>query len=437
MNLRLLMQMLAAQNYQLKAAPSGKLALIHAMTSPPDLILLDIMMPEMNGYEVCRHLKAAERTRDIPIIFISAMQEVEDKVRAFKAGGVDYISKPFQAQEVLARVAVHLELRRSQQQLQQERDDQAQQLATQNETLDRLSREQADLNTKLADQLADRQILEAQLIQNDKLAMLGQMLAGIAHEINNPVGFIAGNLRPAQDYVQDLLDLVALYQQEWPQPSSAIIDKITEIDLDYLLDDLPKLLDSMRVGTERLRSLSQSLRTFARADTEQKVACDLHESLDGALLILQHRLKAQRDRPATTIVRDYGKLPLVPCYPGQLNQVFLNLLANALDALEEAAQNPREGVAPAPGQITIRTEVNTAGDQVTVAIQDNGPGIPLAIQAKIFEHLFTTKAVGQGTGLGLSIAREIVEVKHGGKIACHSAPGAGAEFTLCLPLTDA
>ncbi len=437
MNLRLLMQMLAAQNYQLKAAPSGKLALIHAMTSPPDLILLDIMMPEMNGYEVCRRLKAAERTRDIPIIFISAMQEVEDKVRAFKAGGVDYISKPFQAQEVLARVAVHLELRRSQQQLQQERDDQAQQLATQNETLERLSREQADLNTKLADQLADRQILEAQLIQNDKLAMLGQMLAGIAHEINNPVGFIAGNLRPAQDYVQDLLDLVALYQQEWPQPSPAIIDKITEIDLDYLLDDLPKLLDSMRVGTERLRSLSQSLRTFARADTEQKVACDLHESLDGALLILQHRLKAQRDHPATTIVRDYGKLPLVPCYPGQLNQVFLNLLANALDALEEAAQNPREDRAPAPGQITIRTEVNAVGDQVTVAIQDNGPGIPLAIQAKIFEHLFTTKAVGQGTGLGLSIAREIVEVKHGGKIACHSAPGAGAEFTLCLPLTDA
>jgi len=435
MNLHLLMQMLAECDYQLKAASSGKLALVQAMMTPPDLILLDIMMPGMNGYEVCHHLKAEERTRDIPVIFISAMQEVEDKVKAFEAGGIDYISKPFQVQEVLARIAVHLELNRSKRSLQEERDRQAHLLAVQNAELERLNRQQADLNAQLQAHLADREALEAQLVQNDKLAMLGQMLAGIAHEINNPVGFIAGNLRPAQDYVRDLLDLVALYQQEWPQPSTAVADKITEIDLDYLADDLPKLLESMQAGTERLRSLSQSLRTFARADTEQKVACDLHENLDSALLILQHRLKAKRDRPEVRIVRDYGDLPLVPCYPGQLNQVFLNLLANALDALEDANQGRSyEEIAAAENRIAIRTEISAAGDRAIVAIADNGPGIPPALQDKIFEHLFTTKAVGRGTGLGLSIAREIVEVKHGGKLTCHSTPGAGAEFAIALPL---
>ncbi len=433
MNLRLLMQMLAEREYKLKAAPSGKLALVHAMMTPPDLILLDIMMPGMNGYEVCEHLKAEARTRDIPVIFISAMQEVADKIRAFEVGGIDYISKPFQAQEVLARIDLHLELSRSQLRLRQERDRQARELVEQNKTLQQLSHEQETLNARLQAQVSEQQALQAQLTQSDKLAMLGQMLAGIAHEINNPVGFIAGNLPPAKEYVQDLLDLVALYQQEWPEPSALVQDKIAEIDLEYVKDDLPKLLESMGAGTERIRELTKSLRTFARADTERKVACDLHEGLDGALLILQHRLKAKRDRSEVNIVKDYGDLPRVPCYPGQLNQVFLNLLANALDALDEQTQTHLAADKAAPKrQITLRT--TQVGECASVAIADSGPGIPDEIQAKIFDNLFTTKAVGQGTGLGLAIAREIVEDKHQGKLTCHSTPGAGAEFELLLPL---
>ncbi|NJL01008.1 MAG: response regulator [Spirulinaceae cyanobacterium SM2_1_0] len=421
MNLRLLMQMLAERDYRLKAAPSGKLALVHAMMTPPDLILLDIMMPEMNGYEVCRHLKAETRTRDIPIIFISAMHEIADKVKAFEVGGVDYIIKPFHTQEVLARIDLHLQLNRSRRQLQTERDRQAQQLNEQHE--------------QLRAQLAIQAATQAQLAQSDKLATLGQMLAGIAHEINNPVGFIAGNLPPARDYVRDLLDLIALYQQEWSAPSAAVQAKIDEIDLEYLKDDLPKLLESMYLGTERIRALSKSLRTFARADTEHQVACDLHEGLEAALLILQHRLKAQQTRSEIQVVRDYSELPPVYCYPGQLNQVFLNLMANALDALEEEQPQPDKATdATTQPQLTLGTAVTETGDRVKITIQDNGPGIPLALQAKIFERLFTTKAVGQGTGLGLAIARDIVETKHGGTLTCHSTPGAGATFTITLPL---
>ncbi|MEH1942709.1 MAG: AAA family ATPase [Nostoc sp.] len=284
---------------------------------------------------------------------------------------------------------------------------------------------------QLEQALQELQTMQLQLVQGEKMSALGNLVAGVAHEINNPVGFIAGNVEPAKDYVKDLFALINLYQEKFPNPGSEIENEIDAIDLNYLREDLPKLLDSMKLGVSRIRSISTSLRTFSRADKDYKVPFDIHEGIDSTILILRHRLKANENRPGIEVVKDYGKLPLVECFAGQLNQVFMNLLANAIDALEEYnTQRTLEAILSNPNCITIQTRLAESGQHILIKIADNGGGMSPEVKQRVFDHLFTTKPVGKGTGLGLAIARQIVVDAHGGSLSCTSELGQGSEFVI-------
>lgn len=281
--------------------------------------------------------------------------------------------------------------------------------------------------------LRELQQTQTQLIQSEKMSSLGQLVAGVAHEINNPVNFIYGNLMHANEYTQDLLGLVQLYQQHYLEPVPEIGEEIDAIDLDFIIEDLPKLLSSMRVGAERIREIVMSLRNFSRLDEAERKAVDIHEGIDSTLMILQNRLKAKPDHPAVQIIKEYGELPLIECYPGQLNQVFMNLITNAIDALDDY-NNERslKEILTNPSKIKISTEVENG--HIKIRIADNGPGMKEEIRQRLFDPFFTTKPIGKGTGLGLSISYQIVVEKHGGELKCNSAPGQGAEFLIKLPI---
>jgi PAS domain S-box-containing protein len=299
---------------------------------------------------------------------------------------------------------------------------------------DRITAEQTILQKSAALEQAMTELQSAQLqtVQSEKMASLGNLVAGVAHEINNPIGFLNGSLNNANEYVNDLIAHLALYQQHSTTPIAQIQDNAAAIDLDFLCDDLPKLLNSMQSATNRIKSISTSLRTFSRADTEHKVKANLHEGLDSTLLILKYRLKANDVRPAIETVQAYSELATIDCFPGQLNQVFMNILANAIDVFDEMAQHQTFAELKAhPQQISIQTE--QTDEQVIIRIRDNGKGMDAATRARIFDHLFTTKGVGQGTGLGLAIARQIIVEKHGGSIEVQSEVGQGTEFILKLP----
>lgn len=289
---------------------------------------------------------------------------------------------------------------------------------------------QAQAKTQELEQtIKELQRAQAQVVQAEKMSSLGQLVAGIAHEINNLVNFIHGNLAPANDYAQDLLELIELYQECYPEPKPAIADKIEAIDLEFLKTDLLKLLSSMSVGTNRIREIVRSLRIFSRLDEAEVKAVNLHEGIDSTLMILQHRIKESPNRIAIEIIKDYDPLPPVQCYVGQLNQVFMNILGNEIDALEELL----EKIPAHLPRITIRTEqIDSAW--VKVSIADNGTGMPEEIRQRIFDPFFTTKPVGKGTGMGMPISYQIVTEKHGGKLDCFSTPGAGTEFVIQIPI---
>ncbi|WP_159783841.1 ATP-binding sensor histidine kinase [Sodalinema gerasimenkoae] len=301
-----------------------------------------------------------------------------------------------------------------------------------------------DRAQQLRDSLEELQQAQLQLVQSEKMATLGQLVAGVAHEINNPVGFVDANLSHAAGYIEDLLGLLELYQETFPDPGEDIEEEMEEIDLEFILKDLPQILSSMSVGTERIRQISRSLRTFSRADTSAKVAVNIHEGIDSTLMILKPRLKFTQARPSIQIVKDYGNLPEIKCYAGQLNQVFMNIIANAIDAFDEANEGLTfEEIEQHPNEITISTELvktppsedaeETNPDWVIIRIRDNGPGMPDEVRDNIFNHLFTTKAVGKGTGLGLSISHQIVVEKHQGRLSCLSSVGEGTEFVIEIP----
>ena len=287
---------------------------------------------------------------------------------------------------------------------------------------------------KLNQALETLQDAQLQLVQSEKMSALGNLVAGVAHEINNPIGFVTGNLKMAREYVEDLFRLIELYQKYYPNPEPEIEQKIEEIDLEYLRDDLPKLFYSLKIGSDRNRNISTSLRTFSRGDTEKKTLFNIHEGIDSTLLILRHRLKASESHPAIKVIKNYADLPLINCYSGQLNQVFMNLLANAIDAVEESNQGKSfEEIEENLNQIEITTSLTKDEKSVEIKIADNGLGISQEVQQRIFENLFTTKAVGKGTGLGLSIARLIIVDKHNGSLNFNSQIGKGTEFVIEIP----
>ncbi|MFS0517018.1 response regulator [Nostoc sp. UIC 10607] len=447
-NLRLLSAMLTTQGFEVRKALNGKMALTACQMVLPDVILLDINMPDMDGYQVCQQLKADDKTCEVPVIFISALDDVVDKVKAFDVGGVDYIAKPFHGAEVVLRIENQINLRLLQVKLQEK-------------------------NFLLQQALDNLKASQVQQIQNEKMVALGQLVAGLAHEINNPISFIYGNLQYAGQYVQDLVTMIEVYQQEYPKPTPKIQQIAKDVDLNFMIKDLQNLIGAMYRGSDRIREIVLALQHFSRHDEAEMKRVNIHEDIENTLVMLQHRLREATDRPAIVVVKDYGNLPLVTCYAGELNQVFMHLLNNAIDAIEERVGNqfptpyslsPLDGnsptwrdpiafsvspmekttlppplgeisrpqLLPSP-EIRIHTEV-TDLNMVKIAIADNGPGIEESLRSRLFDPFFTTKPVGKGSGLGLSISYQIIVQKHRGNITCNSSVGQGAEFVIEIPI---
>ena len=394
-NISVLAQTLRQAGLAIRIANDGVSALEQVKREQPSLILLDVQMPIMDGFETCRRLKADSSTKDIPIIFMTALSDKTSRIKGLSLGAVDYIAKPFEQDEVLARVKVHLRLKKLSQQLEE----------------------------RVAERTEALQAAQIQMVQQEKLATLGQLVAGVAHEINNPMACIANNIEPASEHVQDLVDVINAYRMHYSQPVEEIQELLEEKEIDFAIEDLPKLLTSMWLSTERIKNISNSLRNFSRVDVDTKVLADIHEGLDSTLVILGHRLKAIGDRPEITVSKQYGSIPHIECFPSAVNQVFMNILANAMDALEGAAD-----------PTIVITTCSLDETRIGIEIADNGPGLTETIKQRLFEPLFTTKPIGKGTGLGLSISRQIVEDKHHGIISCISSPGEGCKFAIELPV---
>ncbi len=406
-NLKLLEKMLSEKGYKVRPFPKGLMALNAAFNDPPDLILLDINMPEIDGFEVCRRLKADERTRHIPVIFISALTETLDKIKAFETGGVDYVTKPFQFEEVYARVKTHLNLKRVQQIVE-------------------------DKNQLLEKTLADLKSTQQQLVQSEKMAALGVLTAGIAHEINNPVNFIKSSALGLEQDIKDIEQLISFYKNSCTICTNDIsvsqqLESIKkEIDFDLLIKELPELMNNIKVGVSRTQEIVSSLRVYSRIDDFDFKKTDIHPLIDVSLVILKNRYKRLID-----IRKEYADVPEVYAHPGKLTQVFTNIIANAIDALQGNGLNGRtentgcseesiKYVLPDRKEIVISTDLESNKDSdnkkqnyIAVHIKDNGPGIRSEHINKIFDPFFTTKDVGKGSGLGLAISIGIIREHNG------------------------
>lgn len=393
-----------------------------AIEIQPTVILQDLVMPDSDGLMLVRFFRATPETRTIPIIVLSTQDSSAIKAEAFSTGANDYIIKIPDPVEFVARLRYHSAAYTNL--LKSQAAEQA--LAYYNEALERRVTERtAELETALA----SLKRTQSQLIQEEKMASLGLLVAGVAHEINNPINFIRGNLRPAQQYAEALLKLVVLYQQEYPEPTEIIQDEIEDMDLAFLTEDFTQLLLSLKMGTERIHDIVLSLRNFSRLDEAEMKAVDIHDGINSTLLILSSKLKP------INVVKDYGPCPQVECFPAQLNQVFMNILANAADALLESAEDTAANGSAAQPEIVIATQ-HIEDKFIQITITDSGPGIPEAVMNSIFDPFFTTKPIGAGTGLGLSISHQIVTERHRGTLECHSAQGQGTSFVIEIPVTQ-
>jgi two-component system, NtrC family, sensor kinase len=407
---------LQLEGYQVAVAKDGAEGLLQAQQLQPNLIICDWVMPLMDGVEVCRQVKANPQLATTFFILLTSREAIADRVAGLDAGADEFLSKPIDPKELQARVRAGL--RQYQ-----------------------LTQELSQANQQLGLAMQELQQTQTRLIQSEKMSSLGQMVAGMAHEINNPVTFIYGNLSHASIYIQNLLDLVSLYQKHYPNPDAEIKQQATIIDLDFLAQDLPNLLSSMKTGAQRIYQIVQDLRNFSRLDEAEIKLADLHEGIDNTLSFLKHRLHSNGKGSSIQIIKEYGNIPLVECYPKQLNQVFLNILTNAIDFLEEetepSAISSSQESAPLPTSYsplpTIRIHTEVVDNNIQIKIADNGPGMTAEVNQKLFDPFFTTKPVGKGTGMGLSISYQIVVQRHGGQLRCISKPGQGAEFIIEIP----
>jgi two-component system, NtrC family, sensor kinase len=385
--------------FQFIFASNGIEALEKVRDNPDvDLVLTDLNMPQMDGLTLLLKLKTIKPI--LKTIVVSAYGDMENIRMAMNAGAYDFLTKPLDLQDLEITIQKTMQEVRSIQERQ-----------------------------KQLKQAQDR------LIQSEKMSAIGQMFAGIAHEINNPVSSVSANLVYAHNYTRDLIQLLQLYQETFPEPGEKISDEIDAIDLNYLLEDSPKIFEALQEGTKRIYEITTSLKTFSREDSLHLLLFDIHSGIDSTLLILKHRLKANKNRPEIEVMRNYENLPPLLCYPGQLKQVLMNLIGNAIDALEESnGGKTYADIQSAPNTIAIQTKLLEDGSSIEITIVDNGSGMSEDVKARIFDRLFTTKPIGQGTGLGLAISRQIIEENHGGRLTCSSTPGAGTQFAIVLPV---
>jgi two-component system, NtrC family, sensor kinase len=388
-----------ARDYEIRFATGGAEGLELALRVPPALVLLDVMMPDMDGFETCRRLRATPQLRDTPVIFISALDAVADKVKAFQAGGSDYVTKPFEPAEVQARVATHVALYRARCKLYESEE-------TLRHNFAELEKAHATLK-EMSDQLR----------QSEKMASIGQLAAGVAHEINNPIGFVNSNLNTLQRYLASLFTILAAYEQaegEVTAETRAILAELKQkVELTYLREDSESLLTESMDGLQRVKRIVQDLKDFSHVDETEKQWASLEKGMDSTLNVVWNELKYKAD-----VVKEYGGIPDIECIPSQINQVFMNLLINAAQAIQ------------GHGQIAIRSGRDE--QNVWVEVADTGEGIKSEHLTRIFEPFFTTKPVGKGTGLGLSLAYGIVS-KHNGRIDVKSEVGKGTTFRVWLP----
>ncbi|MEL6160702.1 MAG: ATP-binding protein [Cyanobacteria bacterium J06554_11] len=394
---------IAQGDYVFTFASNGTEAYEKVTASPDiDVVLTDINMPEMDGLALLGKLNDLEYPPKT--VVVSAYSDMNNIRAAMNKGAFDFVTKPINSKDLL--ITLERTLR-----------------AIDEEKANRIRLKQAQL----------------QLVQSEKMSSLGQMLAGVAHEINNPVNYVYGNLNPARSYVEELIELIELYQQHYPNPNPDIQNYIEEIDLDFLQEDLAKLMDSLEMGATRIRELVLSLRNFSRLDEFEKEAVDVHVGIESTLVILNSRLKGTADTSQIKVIRKYDVLPKVPCHASQLNQVIMNIVGNAIDAFEECAEGRcakqvAEQLADEKHLKVITISTEAVGEWVRIAIADNGPGMTQETIDKLFDPFFTTKPLGKGTGLGLAISHQIVTEKHGGRLSCVSTAGEGSEFVIELPL---
>lgn len=364
-----------------------------------DMVLTDLNMPEMDGLTLLNKLREIDET--LKAVVISAYGDMKNIRTAMNCGAFDFITKPINFEDLTITI---------------------------NKTLKDVK--------EVRETLKQLQQTQLQLLQQEKMAVLGQLVAGIAHEMNNPLTCISGYTELSSEGVRNLINHIQLYQEKFPDAGLEIEQHAKNIKLDYFLERLPRMLSVMSESTSRLVHISNSLRTFSRGDTDFPVSANIHEGIDSTLMILQHRLKGNNTRPEIQVIKDYGEIPLVTCYLGQLNQVFMNILANAIDACEASNESRTFAeITDRPNIITIQTELSENQQSVVIKIKDNGTGMTEDVKSRIFDQLFTTKAVGQGTGFGLSISRQIVQETHGGSLTCHSVLGEGTEFAIAIPIT--
>ncbi|MEA5513008.1 response regulator [Nodularia sp. UHCC 0506] len=401
-NIRFLSDFLSKHNYQVRKAINGKAALKSVNTLPPDLIILDINMPGMGGYEVCEYLKNDPKNCAIPVIFLSAGNEVNDKILAFEAGGIDYITKPFNLEEILARVQTHLKLRQLQINLH-------------------------NRNQKIQSMLLELQKTEAALIQKEKLLNASQITAGISHEINNPLNFIVGNLKPASDYSENLITLIKLYQKSFPDATPEINNFTQKIELDFVITDLRRIINSLNTGAERISSVVKALHIFSRVDESGIKPIDIQENLESVLIILRYQLVLNEGAVSISVKKNYEDTPKFIGQANLLNQALLNILQNAIQALELKVNS----VIDSSYHPTIWLNISTTEQQqIRISIRDNGIGVTPENQPHLFEPFFTTKSPGKGVGLGLFTSYQIITEFHQGTLTYHNCSEGGSEFII-------
>jgi len=404
-NIRFLSDFLSKQNYQIRKAINGQAALMAVKILLPNLILLDINMPGMGGYEVCKIIKNDPETNSIPVIFLSAGDDITDKIQAFQVGGIDYITKPFHLEEVLVRVQTQL-------------------------TVQQLQNELKNKNEQLKNTIVDLKNTQYELIQKEKLVNASRITAGISHEINNPLSFILGNLNPAVEYTQILINVIQHYQQAFPNGTSEINDLIDEIDLDFLIEDFTMIMNSIRTGAERINSVVSAMYIFSRLNQSGIKQFNVCESIDSVLITLSNKITLENEESLISVSRNYQDIPMLMGYANLFNQALLNLIQNAIDSFDSDLISMMDSLFIPTIWITTKT---TEANQIIISIKDNGIGISEENIVHLFEPFFTTKVVGKGVGLGLFTSYQIISEIHKGTLTYHNCPEGGSEFVIEIP----